>query len=122
MEILPALDDSIEPSGDFAARFYARLEERRSGNPVPERLPASGVKQSRVSRWTRFLAAAAMLIAAFAAGLFLRQYEYRTPDTAEVIDGFDVTENLPLLEDMALISDLEFFENLDAIENMPELN
>ncbi len=119
MEILPVLDESLEPSEDFAARFYTELETRKNRNPAPERLPVSGMKQSWLPRWSWRLAAASFLAVVVAAGLYYRQSEYRTPYSAAVFYDFEITEKLPLLKDMALIRDMEFFENLDAIENLP---
>ena len=119
MEILPVLDESLEPSENFTARFYAELETRRNRNSAPDRLPVSGRKQSWLPRWSWRLAAASVLTVVVATGLYIRQSEYRTPDSAAVFYDFEITENLPLLKDMALISNMEFFENLDAIENLP---
>jgi len=119
MEILPVLDDSIEPSEGFADRFYSKIEARKSRESVPQRLSGPGRKQFRLPRWSWSLAAAAALTLVVSTGLYLRRHEYGTPEPAAVFYDLEMTENLPLLRDMALISDMEFFENLDAIENLP---
>jgi anti-sigma factor RsiW len=120
MEILPALDDSIEPSGDFSDRFYAALEMRRNWKPAPQKLPVSGMKRYWLPRWSWGLAAAAVLTIIVSTGLYLRQSRFPAPEAADVFYDLEVTENLPLLKDMALFSNLELFENMDAIENMPQ--
>jgi anti-sigma factor RsiW len=122
MEILPVLDDSIEPSEGFSDRFYAELEARKSRNSTRERLPASGMKRSWLPRWSWGLAAAAVLTVVVSTGLYVRQSRYAVPDASEMFYDFEVTENLPLLMDMPLINNLELFENMDAIENLPQLN
>lgn len=120
MEILPVLDDSIEPSGDFSDRFYAALEMSRNRKPAARKLPVSGMKRYWLPRWSWGLAAAAVLTIIVSTGLYLRQSRYSAPDAADVFYDLEVTENLPLLKDMALFSDLELFENMDTIENMPQ--
>lgn len=120
MEILPVLDDSIEPSEDLTYRFYAALEAGRDRDTIPERSTAYGMKRLWLPRWSWSLAAAAMLTIVVSTGLYLRQYRSDTPEVGEVYYDLEVTENLPLLMDMALISNLELFENMDAIENMPQ--
>lgn len=122
MEILPVLDESIEPSGDFTDRFYAALESSRNRKSDPARLSISGMTRSWLPRWSWGLAAAAMLTVVVSTGLYLRQSRYDAPDEVEVFYDLEVTENLPLLRDMSLISNLELFENMDAIENLPQLN
>ena len=122
MEILPVLDDSIEPSEDFSDRFYAALETGENRGSASQRVPASDRKQSWLPRWSWGLAAAAVLTVVVSAGLYLGQSRYGAPDATEVLYEFEVTENLQLLRDMELISNLELFENMDAIENLPQSN
>jgi anti-sigma factor RsiW len=122
MEILPVLDDSIEPSEDFTDRFYTALEKGRSRKMSRERSQASVVKRSWLPRWSWGLAAAAALTVFVSAGLYLRQSPLPDPEVTEVLYDFDVAENLPILKDMALISDLDLFEDMEAIENLPQLN
>jgi predicted anti-sigma-YlaC factor YlaD len=117
MEILPVLDETIDPSENFESRFYARLNESRRRNPKPTRWKWPGSWG-----WSWRLATAGVLTVAVAAGLFFRQSTQTVPDSSAVFYELDVTENLPILKDMALISDLELFEDLDTIENLPQSN
>jgi anti-sigma factor RsiW len=119
MEILPVLDDSVEPSEGFAARFYSEIEARKSRESIPERLPSPGMRRSWLPRWSWGLAAAAVLTVVVSTGLYFRRHEVGEPEPTAVFYDLEISENLPLLRDMALISDMEFFENLDAIENLP---
>jgi anti-sigma factor RsiW len=121
MEILPALDDVIEPSEDFAARFRARLQEGSGkaasvGRPVP---------------WWRVIfvwgrpwnfAAAGALTAILIAGVFWGGYFRGTQDLSEEANELSIAENLPLLEDMAVISNLDLLEDFDAIQNLTPAN
>ena len=120
MEILPVLDESIEPTEGFSNRFYAQLEARKNRNfkPVPSQDP--GRKRSWLPQWSWGLAAAAVLTLIVATGLYVRRYEHPVPDSAAVFYDIGVTENLPLLKDMGLFSNMELFENLDTIENLPQ--
>lgn len=120
IEVLPALDETIEPSEDFGSRFYAELEMRRT-RQVPEKKPQhSGFKFNWMSGWAWRLAAASVLTVLVGVGLYTQQSSYRIPDTSAVFYEIEVTENLPLLQDMALFNNLDLFENLDAIENLPQ--
>jgi len=102
MEILPALDEEIEPSADFAERFHARLHEPR-----------------RTSAWRNPTAlAAAAAIVLLAAGVFFGQYFRGTTAVPDSLNDLTLAENLPLLEDRALLENLELLENFEAIENL----
>jgi anti-sigma factor RsiW len=119
MEILPVLDESIEPSEDFSARFYAALDGRRRTEPEKRPQPA-GLKSTRILIWSKGLVAAGVLAVLVAAGIYFRQSPSRVPDTSAVFYELEVTENLAFFEDMDLIENLEFFEDLDSIENLPQ--
>ena len=122
MEILPALDQSIEPASDFASRFYAKLDARRS-RQVPAPQPrASRLKRPWIPEWSWRLAAAAVMAVVVATGFYLRLSPNPMPDTSAVFYEMEVTEKLSFFKDMALIEDLELFEDLDTIENLPQLN
>ena len=121
MEILPVLDESIEPSENFTSRFYAELEKRRREVPE-ERSAPSGMKPSWLLGWSRGLAAAAALVVLVAVGVYFKQSPSRPPDTSAVFYELEVTENLAFFQDMGLIENLELFEDLDVIENLPQQN
>jgi hypothetical protein len=115
MEILPALDQEIEPSQDFAWRFHAKLQERRQAfmkrpNPWWRSVFAWGRP--------RQLAAIGALAALMAAGIFLGKYPGSARNPAEYFNDIAVAENLPLLKDMAVISNLDLLEDFDAIEDL----
>jgi anti-sigma factor RsiW len=120
VEILPGLDESIEPSGEFASRFYAALEERRHARK--ERPGESGWNKRAAWGWPWSIAAAGVLAALIAVGIYISNYPSDSPENSAVYYDLEVTENLPLLRDMAVISNLDLLENLDAIENLPPLN
>jgi hypothetical protein len=105
MEILPALDADIEPSGDFAARVRARLSEPRTG--VFWRFP-----------WKL---AAATAVALLAVGIFLGQHHLRSPQLPDNPRDLAIAEDLPLLQDMPVISNLDLLENFDAIETLTKV-
>ena len=115
IEVLPAIDEEIEPSEDFAVRFHARLQERR------RHATDNRVKPWRIglSAWARpwQLAAAGALAALVIAGLFVGRYSGGIPDQYFGSD-IAVAENLPLLKDMAVISNLDLLEDFDTIENL----
>ncbi|MDM7995203.1 MAG: anti-sigma factor [Acidobacteriota bacterium] len=102
VEILPALDEEIEPSPDFAERFYSRLQEPR-----------------RTSPWRNPIAlAAAAAIVLLAASLFFGRYYRGMTEAPDTLNDIALAENLPLLEDRAVLENLELLENFDAIEKL----
>jgi anti-sigma factor RsiW len=120
VEILPAFDESIEPSLDFASRFYAELQNRQNRKQPERESRTVRTKSSWIQNWSWQFAAAGVLIAVFSAGLYFRYSQDSRPDPKAVFYEMEVTDNLALFKDMALIEDLEFYEDLDAIESMPQ--
>ena len=117
MEILPALDDEIEPSEDFAARFHARLRERnREAASIPRSIPWWKV----VFMWGRpwNFAAAGALAAILIAGVFWGGSLRGRRDLPDDMNELSIAEHLPLLQDMAVISNLDLLEDFDTIENL----
>ncbi len=115
IEILPALDETVEPSPDMRARFHARLIRRRSqSSTVLRRWPGAG--RIYGGRLAAAALAAAIVVSAVLVGSWLR-----TPQDAEVT-GRDlaVAENLPLLRNMDVISNLEILENFEEIQEMAQ--
>ncbi len=117
-EILPALDETVEPSSDLGSRFHARLIRHRSKLIDP----VLGESESRPHKWwsPKLLAAAALaatiIIGAMLVGNYLRIA--REPE----VTGRDlaVAENLPLLKQMDVISNLELLENFEEIQSMAQ--
>jgi anti-sigma factor RsiW len=111
VEVLPALDETIEPSDDFSSRFQAKLE----------RQPKPGWKRIGGWGWPRQLAAAGALAAVILAGILAIRYPFSTQERDTNVKDFAVVENLPLLQDMAVISNLDLLEDFDTIEELPSL-
>jgi len=115
IEVLPVVDEVIEPSEDFALRFHARLQEHRR-QAADIRLKSWRIGMSAWARpWQ--LATAGALAALFIAGLFIGRFRGGMPDQYFSSD-IAVAENLPLLKDMAVISNLDLLEDFDTIENL----
>jgi anti-sigma factor RsiW len=117
MEILPALDDEIEPSEDFAARFHSRLQQRRGHLAIGRN---RSLWWRSVCAWGHpwKLAAAGALAAIVAAGIFIGRYPRGIPEPSEYFNELAIAENLPLLQDMAVISNLDLLEDFDTIEKL----
>jgi anti-sigma factor RsiW len=111
VEVLPVLDETVEPSGDFSSRFYAQLEAR----------PKRWRRRIGGWGWTRRLAAAGALAAAIGVGIFAVRYPFSMHDREDSVNDFAVMEKLPLLQDMAVISHLDLLEDFDTIEELPRL-
>jgi len=123
MEVLPSIDETIEPSENFSSGFYARLESRiREGSKAVSAQPVNRKKRAWLPGWSLQLAAAAcLLIVVVAAGFHFRAVS-PVPDPTAVMYEIEVTENLALLKDMPMIEDLEFFEDLETIENLSQVH
>lgn len=125
VELLPALDEEIEPSEDFRARFMARLETHRA---QAARRPAD-TSQGFPSSWRALfrnwtlsnrLAAAGALAAIVAFGVYVGTYQSPQPSPDGNLGDIAIAENLPLLRDMKVIESLEFLEDFDAIQNLSD--
>jgi len=118
MELLPALDEEIEPSDGFAARFRAKLEERRQPDGGSQAVHSW---RARIGRWglPRRLAAAGALAALIAAGVFWGLHPNGTLNPSVTDSDLLIADRLPLLEDMAVIKNLDFLEDFDTIEKLP---
>jgi hypothetical protein len=120
IETLPALDEEIEPSGDFARRFHVKLEERRRMQhaAAQAKLPW----RASIAAWgrPRQLAAVGTLAALLIAGIVWYGIPSGIPDPSIADSDLNIAEQLPLLQDMAVISNLDLLENFDAIENLSQ--
>jgi len=115
IEVLPVVDEVIEPSEDFALRFHARLQEHRR-QASDKRLKSWRIGMSAWARPWQLVAAGAM-VTLLIAGLFIGRYRGGIPDQYFSSD-IAVAENLPLLKDMAVINNLDLLEDFDTIENL----
>ena len=118
IEILPALDEEIEPTENFAARFQYKLRHRkRESTAVYARERAGWLSFLRRRPWQ--LTAVGALAALLVGGIFLRH----SGDGLNFSDNWNdlpVAENLSLLEDMPVINNLDFLENFEAIETLTQ--
>ncbi len=120
IEALVALDETVEPSDGFVARFRARLESHRL-RQEQDRTTHSGW-------WGRLLglslpkqlAAAGAVAGLLALGIYFGILRTYPPAPAATVTEINIAENLPLLEDMAVISNLDLLEDFDAIQNLNE--
>lgn len=113
-EILPALDATIEPSEDFAARFREKLRQRKTANA-----PGFSARERRPSfSWSWVLGEAGALAAILVAGVFLARNPIDTSVPGDYVKDLTVARDLQLLEDMAVINNLDLLENFDAMEQM----
>jgi anti-sigma factor RsiW len=114
IEILPALDDEIEPSEDFAAGFQQELRRRKmESSSAKER--AGGLSFFWRRPWQ--LTAVGALTALLMAGIFLR-HSGDGLNVSDNLNDFSVAENLSLLQDMPVINNLDFLENFETIEKI----
>ncbi len=120
IELLPALDEQIEPDSEICARFSTKLEQhrnQRAGNGLPARARWWHVT---AWGWPRRLAAAGALAALATVSVYLGRYPANEVQSGTFsYSELEAAENLPLLRDMALISDLDLLENLDTIDALP---
>ena len=117
-ELLPALDEIIEPSADLGARFHDRLirhQTRLSGSSARARHCLQSLGHWIMGRRVPAAAlAASVIVCAVIAGIYLRrggEGEILTSEEA-------VVENLPLLQDLEVISNLELLEDFEEIKEL----
>lgn len=125
MEILPALDDAIEPSADLAARFRARLDAHRAETARGREAASSaglGALWRALRSWSvpRQLAAAGALAGFLAFGIYLGMHREAQRATDPAASEIQIAQNLPLLRDLEVIENLDLLEDFDAIQNLPE--
>ena len=113
VEILPALDDEIEPSEDFAARFQEKLQ-RRIMESSSARERSGGLSFFWRRPWQLAVVGALALLMA---GIFLRPSGDGL-NVSDTMNDFSVAENLSLLQDMPVINNLDFLENFETIEKI----
>ena len=111
VEILPAIDETIDPSEDFAQRFYAKLSRR----------PKPWWRRMARGPLIRPFAVAGAMAAVLLVGITVIRYPDFRQDRAEDLNDVRIAENLPLLEDMAVVSNLDLLEDFDTIENLSKL-
>lgn len=111
VEVLPALEEEVEPSGEFRQRFYHKLE----GQPLSWR------KKILSWRWPQQLATAGAFLAVFTIGLLIGRYPGTKPGMTPADNDLGIVQKLPILEDMAVINNLDLLEDFETIEDLPNL-
>ncbi|HYK87161.1 MAG TPA: zf-HC2 domain-containing protein [Acidobacteriota bacterium] len=117
IEGLVALDEAIEPSSEFESRFSARLDaHRRKQGATPDQ-PSL---RERILAWSlsRQLAAAGVLAAFLALGIYIGMFRDRLQAPVATVTEVSIAENLPLLQDMAVIENLDLLEDFDTIQGL----
>ena len=119
IELLPVLDEEIEPSEGFRGRFMARLETHRA---EATRRPAGNSWRDLLGFWMpgSRLAAAGALAAVIAFGVYVGIYQSQEPAPDRNPGDIAIAENLSLLQDMQVIENLEFLEDFDAIQSLSD--
>jgi anti-sigma factor RsiW len=112
-ELLPALDEVVEPSENLRTRFHATLREHHRRRQVPMQWWQKLMPVGLPGRVVLGGAVAALVIG----GVLLRLQQPATPPPAPDVA---IVENLQLYQDMAVIRDLDLLEDFDDINGMAE--
>jgi len=117
IELLPVLDETIQPSAGLQARFHARMEAHRREQPEKTRrtLPFDW---RALGRPARLIGAGALATVLVAAGIIFEIRSYRPYATAPSEVEMTIAGNLPLLQDLRVIENLEMLEDFDSIDNL----
>jgi hypothetical protein len=118
VEILPALDEEIEPSGSMALRFHARLSEHRAARNPGQTLFPAVFPRTWFPTLTRQILAVGTLAAFLVSGIYLGLYHVPAPGPMPGSGEVVIAENLPLLQDLGVIKNLDLLEDLDTIQEM----
>ena len=118
VELLPVLDETVQPSAGLQVRFHARVEAHRRRQPQETRRTLPGFNVLAWSWPARLTAAGALATVLFAAGIVFQIRSYRPYATAPTDAEITIADNLPLLQDLRVIENLEMLEDFDSIENL----
>ncbi len=119
IEILPAIDEEVEPASDLSARFRSRLERHRQQRAAEARSGNRWLSRYLAWGWQRQLAAAASLVLLLTVGIYLGSHRTGPANQDAAISEIGIAENLPLLQDMRVIENLDLLEDFDVIHNLP---
>ena len=118
VELLPALDESIDPSANLSARFHERLirhQAERADFDLRPRLWSQvafdWITPQRLSLATLSLC---LIIGIVVAGIYFHQGD----EGAIVPVEQAIAEDLSMLEDLEVISNLDLLEDFDDISNL----
>jgi anti-sigma factor RsiW len=118
-EILPAVDEVVEPAEDLRERFHARLSAYRRDQRTEVRFdPPYWAGIPRVP-WPRQLASVGVLAACLIGGIYVGLYRIAAPGPAWAPAEMTIAEDLPLLQDMDVIKNLDLLEEFDEVERLP---
>jgi hypothetical protein len=117
VEILPAIDETVELSESFHDRFLSRLEAHRA-RQVGARHD-SDFWWNRLFQWSmpRRLVAAGSLAAVLFLGVYWAVFRVNEDLDALPAD-ITIAENLPLLRDMKVIENLDLLEDFESIQEL----
>jgi len=117
VEILPAIDETVELSENFHDRFLSRLEAHRT-RQVGARHD-SDFWWNRLFQWSmpRRLAVAGSLAAVLFLGVYWAVFRVNEDLDALPAD-ITIAENLPLLRDMKVIENLDLLEDFESIQEL----
>ncbi len=120
LEVLPVLDEDIEPSQDLDLRFRARLMAYREKTLAredpfvePPALASLWFSPGRI-------AAVGALAAFLFFGVYFGLYQVPAPGPSAAVSEIPIAENLPLLENMGVIKNLDLLEDFDTIEEISQ--
>ncbi|MBN2339729.1 MAG: zf-HC2 domain-containing protein [Acidobacteria bacterium] len=113
VEILPGMEEEVEPSSDFAREFYRKLDRRREAG--------------RTRRWSipwgrpmRLAGAGALVLAVLMGVMLVRlPWDGRTVSGPAVEPGME--ETVAILKDMGVLHHLDLLEDFETIADLGAL-
>ncbi len=116
-ELMPLIDEDIEPAQDMNRRFRARLAAHREQASATGRYSFARLMLERFSVAPAQLAALGTLAAFLLLGTYLGMYHVPAPGPMPGSGELPIAENLPLLQNLGVIRNLDLLEDFDAIED-----
>jgi anti-sigma factor RsiW len=117
-EILPAVDEVVEPADDLRERFRSRLNSHRGARGTEPWLASPWPVTRLRLPWSRQLASLAVLAALLVCGIYFGLYRSAAPGSAWTPADMTIAEDLPLLQDLDVIRNLDLLEEFDEIEQL----
>ena len=113
VEVLPGMEEEVEPSADFARGFYRKLDRRREAG----RAPWWSVTWARPGH----LAGAGALVLVVLLGVILGRLPWgaRTMSGPAVEPGME--ETVAILKDMGVLHHLDLLEDFETIADLGAL-
>ena len=113
--------EGIDPSPDYAARFWSRVENRSSWR---ERIRSIFWPGEMRPRWVPAVVLACVLIVVSTIAI---RFQLPAPELNDVIAGLgeidlDMVASVDILEDYEIIQEIDFFSDLEFIERLDQLD